>query len=294
MASKKACFLLPLYDNRDHFARAVELVNSFQTLSPGQHMAILFSYQSHLDKFMTLINNENIIPLLLPSEYLKYSSQIVVKKLVGTKLLTELGYDFVAVIDAESVFIKPVNTLELCKEIWKQPIIGNLPSETAALIVSVTVNYCGISQEDIEKYKLRDYYIWFNEIPVYEKKTFDLFWKWLFERQEFVPDEAFDNPNCCDYVLYAFYLITHGIKQLKAIPIRSNQYGLLEEFESRDDIDRHTVLEQMGTHWCRWPMDKLNELESKPKIKMLFNMDRDKQGGSHGYSWGYWLTERHA
>lgn len=286
----KATFLVPLYDTRDHFARGVELVNSYQKLSPSEDIALIFSFQEHLDKFMGMLENKsNVLPLLLPEVWLTPVNQIIVKKMVGSKTLFDnYGYDFVAVVDAESLFIKPVNTLELCKEIWKQPLIGNLPSGTASGILKGTVDFSGISQEDIDKYQLGQYYFWFNEIPVYEKKTFRLFWKWLFERENYNPMPLFDQPSVVDYTLYGFFLIINEIKKPNLIQIRSNLYGLLEEFPSRGDIDRDLVLEQMGTHWCKCPLDYLTWLENKPKIKMLFNMDRDDFGEAHDYSWGYW------
>jgi hypothetical protein len=282
----KAIFLVPLYDIRDHFDRALELVKSYPS---SEEIAFIFSSQDQLDKFKGLLGDTtNVTFLLLSEEWLGHKNQIHVKKLVGSNMLFDKGYDFVAVVDAESLFIKPVNTLELCKEIWKHPLIGNLPSGTASVMLSATIKVSGISKEKVKKHELGKYYFWFNEIPVYEKKTFKLFWKWLFNRKGYDPIPAFQEVNSFDHTLYAFFLIIHGFKKPKIINIQSNLYGLLEEFPSRGDLNRVVVLEEMGTHWCKWPINYVSDFDNKPRIKMLFNMGRDPFGEAHGYNWGYW------
>jgi hypothetical protein len=256
----RAVFLVCLYDTRDHFQRAAALAESLHRLSPGEEIAVIFSNQDHLDRFRAL--GQDVIPLLLPPERLVHEHQITVKKLVGVKALFEAGYDYVAVVDAESVFIKPVDAALLCEEIWQAPIIGNLPTQLATDNLLGTLSELSLPPTD----GLADYFTWFNEIPVYERTTFQGFWEWLEPRTAGV----FGGVWSSDYTPYTFYLMLHGIKRVKPVDIRSRYYGLLEELPCRDDLDRNAVLDQMGTHWST----SMVGLDDKPRIKMLFNMDR--------------------
>lgn len=123
----RVAFICPLYDMKNHFDYAFNLYKSKHDLHIDEEIYFVFSCEAQKNKFRNRIYeafSEEISWLILPEDQLQYQSKVVVKKMYALKTLKD-RYDYLAMVDSESLFIKKADFPELFEEIWNKRLCLN-------------------------------------------------------------------------------------------------------------------------------------------------------------------------
>ena len=215
----KTVFICPLYDMRNHFDFAIDLLRSKRDLEITEEIYFIFTTEAHRKKFADRAENElglNAINyLMLPAELDKYSSKAVTKKLFGLKQLMN-SYDYVILIDSESKFVKKCDFGELASEIWnKRSMLASNISPDGFFVMRSFYLTMGLYnnaklRKETENYK---YNFWFNELQVYNCSYLPGFFAWLdlFDKNKIL------NEWCCFeyYLFFAYLCLEHNYNLLK-------------------------------------------------------------------------------
>ena len=119
---KKVAFICPLYDMKNHFDLAFNLFKSKWDLHIREDLYFVFSNEEQMEKFNHRIFSsfkETIQYLILPNNLLDYKSKVVVKKLWALQQLYD-KYDYLALVDSESLFIKKTDFSVVFEDIWNK------------------------------------------------------------------------------------------------------------------------------------------------------------------------------
>lgn len=127
------------------------------------------------------------------------------KKLWSVQKLCNLGYEYVLTIDADFLFIKSVNLMEICKRFFeKKTIISNsLENEIFTRITRCCLSHFR-NNEKSAKIDAR-IYSWLNQPCIYQGSTIGDF----FDRIDIHDDFSAYLWEDFDYILYTYYLILY-------------------------------------------------------------------------------------
>lgn len=175
--------LVPIHPPHFHWAK--KLLDSAGEL---ENIGLIFSTKEDASNFSHPFPYRSIIVDPIPDD--RKFAYIHNKKLNAVKQLQK-EYDFISVIDAEAIFIKP--TTPYLGDIWNRNCFLGNHSVDGARITSKIAKLCGYNNDD-------DLYIWFNEIPVYKTSLLSGFFEWLSARENVLKD-----PEAFDFLLFAIY-----------------------------------------------------------------------------------------
>ena len=279
--NNKVAFICPLYDMRNHFDLAFNLFKSKHDLGIKEEIYYIFSNEEQKEKFRKRIFdafNEEIDFLILPPKELPYKSKVVVKKFFALRSLMN-QYEYLSLIDSESLFVKKVDYSKLFEEIWNDGTCLNCNISPDGFFIlrqcfrtmSKELYYNKILRKEFENYK---YNFWFNEIPVYKCDTLPKFFNWL----DTFDAEGYKNEwNCFEYYIYAAYLILFEGKHLRKFPEILSNGGVMEYLFERPIEEQRKILDTIGTHWSS------NDKVTNDKTCMLFHLDRTEGEGNYSY-----------
>ena len=263
-------FVCPLYDMRDHFNYARNLLHTKVKFAIAGDMVFIFSNVEQKNKFLSLIGDEatHMRWLIMPQELTHYKAQAVTKKLWGLDALND-EYEYIVLVDAESLFLRAFDPDVLCREIWQShnPLVANR-SYDGFFIMRTCYQTMGLYHHPLLRKATENYLynFWFNEIQVYETATL----KEFFVRLQQFPIEAIYNEwNCFEYYVFAAFLIIEKGWQLKKIPYKSFG-GINEYLVAYPQSQKETILQALGTHWTG-DQDAVNS-----RTVMAFHLDRKK------------------
>lgn len=233
--------IVPIYP--PDFQWATKLLDS---ASSSENIALGFSNQNeassfhHSFPFKTLISNVSDI-----------EDGFINKKKLDLLKQAYFKYKFVAIIDAECKFLKPVTTS--LEEVWNNNCFLANHSIDGARIVRELATLCGYDHTD-------DLYPWFNCMPIYKSDLLSEFFIWLDNKKPFLtPSLGFD------FLLFALFC-----RYEKNIPWRvldgNAWHGLVE---NADVWEKHKHLLNQVV-WSTYQKD----IEKNQNIKMLFHLDR--------------------
>jgi hypothetical protein len=218
----KAAFLVPVHP--PHFKFARDLLASFQKceLDSQSDVWFVFTNEEEQDKFGDYQN-----AVVLPPELRVFDNGgiINIKKFYGLRQIQN-KYEYIIVLDAESLFIRNAGVHTVCEEYFTSKIL--LGSEVLPEGIQRTEgikNSCRrffIGQPGFEKLN-NPLYLWFNQPCIYKTSTLPDFW----EKIDY--DNNIKNLVWLDfdYYVYMFYLMLFQEFQIENMEIASN-YGICE------------------------------------------------------------------
>lgn len=272
-------FICPLYDMQNHFDLAVNLYKSKIEYQIDADFIFIFSNEEQKDKFAlrlkTELNVEKMLYSVIPDKFNIYSAKAVTKKLYGLHEYMD-QYDYIILIDCESIFIRSFDVDALAKEIWdSRNMLASNVSSNGFFIMRKCYKAMGLYYNR----KLRKalgtfkYNFWFNELQVYKCSYLPGFFKWL---QEFDVEKICNTWHCFEYyVFYAYLCLVHDM-QIKKYHFLSLG-GINEYMFAFSPKRQNRILKKMDLHWTS-SREALSD-----NIVMRFHLDRDKQKGSYGY-----------
>ena len=261
-------FICPIYNMKNHFDYGKQLLQSKIKCRIGGDICFIFSDIEQKDQFVSLVGDDarKMKWLILPETYKKYQAQANTKKLWGLYTLKD-SYEYLVIVDVETLFLKGFDPEAVCKEVWdsRNILVAN-QSYRGFFLMRQCYQTMGIYENLRLLWETRwyRYYFWFNELQVYRAKELDDFFLWL---QRFPLDKILNEWACFEHFLFAAFLITEKGWSLKRKKLKA-YFGANEEMMLHPPVEQHRILEVLGSHWtgCR---NAVNE-----KTVMAFHLDR--------------------
>lgn len=204
---KKISFLVPIYP--PHFEFAKNLFESYQDKGYESQADFWFVFTDAKEASLFTTHDKKIV-LPLELRIFENGGIINIKKLYGLQHLAP-EYEFVIILDAETLFIKNnANLAQICVKYFEDKILlGN----------KATDKFCYIVQQECRKYYLKSslteiqnnkyfyspLYLWYNQLCIYKSSTLENFWQKI--NYQFIAREL--NGCSFDYYIYMYYLLLY-------------------------------------------------------------------------------------
>lgn len=255
---KKIAFLVPVYP--PHFKYAKDLINSWKL----NH----FNEQSDLWFIFTNEDEKKDFPewkhsLILPQELrcFKHNGIINIKKFWGLSQLKDKSYDYIIVVDAETLFVKEVDLAYLCNKYYKNKVLlGNQTSKDVSAIKRACKKF--FKKQNI---KNDDLYLWGNQPCIYCVKYLDDF----FNKTKLLPKLSKLRWTDFDYYIYMYYLIIYKNFIIKDIGVMT-EYTVAESSIELSHIKRD--FSSLNLMMCA--KDAFQYFDN-PDLFLFIHLDRD-------------------
>lgn len=262
---KKVAFITPIYP--PHYKYAYQMILSFNKclLDKQADLWFVFSNEEEKDSFMeyehSLVLDKNIATC-------EGRGIVNIKKLWAIKQLKN-KYDYLIVVDSESMFIKNVDVYKLCQNYFSEKILlGNKTyKETQVTVNMVTQDckkyFCNSPNVDLLD---TDLYLWFNQPCIYKTDTIDEFYD-VINFENILKDMQWHN---FDYYIYMYYLILYQKFKIVDVEIPS-MCGFAEEgFETPD----FKSLKMINYNILSCSKSSLEYFDN-PNLFLIFHIDRN-------------------
>jgi hypothetical protein len=210
-------FLVPVYPPHYHSAR--NLIDSFikNNLHKQAQLYLVFTNFKEKSQF-----GDFEFSLTLPPESFaqnKRQGLVNIKKLWAIKQIYR-QYDYIIVMDADSLFIKNVNISSLCKDYFDAKVLyGNRISKGYNQLDKIKEPCKRFYSFHPEREKLdSELYLWFNNLCIYNTKHIDDF----FEVINYDENIKYMGWADFEYYIYMYYLILYHGFIIDDIEIESN------------------------------------------------------------------------
>jgi hypothetical protein len=270
---KKVAFICPIYDMKNHFDLAVNLYRSKVELGIDEDFYFVFSDNAQKEKLSHRIKEElnaEFYSIVIPEELLPYKSKVVTKKFYALQTLMN-KYDYLSVIDSESIFIKNGDFYKVFETIWEQ---GNCLKSNISYdgfnILRTCFQTMNIYFEPklLKEFRFYKYNFWFNDIPVYKCELLPEFFRWL---DQFDKNGYLNEWLCFEYYIFAAFLILEKGFHLQRYDNLKSCGGIMEYLPLFPIDEQKKILNQLGTHWSSNPM------VTNEDTYLLFHLDRLKE-----------------
>lgn len=273
----QSCFVAPIHVGR-HGERGVEFIKSYNKHFDDDHLFIVFTDDQERKQFQSIAKG------------LRYRSIICAEKLFGPKPITQkklfgarwvfdnTDFNYLAIVDVDSVFYmnKDYDSLfqaQVNEKAYRaskviNPGINNkIGHETARTFFSA---------EDYTKIKsvTDDFknYIWFNDIPVYDR---DRFYKFL-DYIDYDNSKSKLTYEAFDFILFFYYLVVHDECTVEMISVDNteapvgNAGSFLEAQNQADPVFFRKAFAKYKPMWIK----RLIDPELMENVFMLMHTDR--------------------
>ena len=286
LTNSKSCICVPIC--KADFLAGIKLADSFLSFFTNECLVFIFSTNEEKQEFLSYHNSAQIKGLVFDPMFLtthmetsthaRTGSLVTRKKLFGIYTLFKL-YDnlqFIACVDKDVLIIKTISLFDVFKEIFESKIFYcNIAThhfvyqiiKDPLLYFFDILNVKKITEEII----LKKNYFWFNQIPIYEKKSFEDFFAKI-KHKDFMPCQW----TLFDYILYGYYLMSHY--EFNTVNLQHNanniisQVGFLESQHELCDEVFKSGFNQITPRPC-W-IKTLNSCCDSTNIFMLLHTDR--------------------
>lgn len=235
--------IIPIYPPDFHWA--IKLLDS---ATEEENIALGFSNQHDADSFQHPFPFKKIITNISEG-----GRSFVSKKKLNLLQQSYGNYDYIAIIDAESKFLKPITPY--LQEIWDGNCFVANHSVDGARIIRELATACGYSHND-------DLYPWFNCIPIYKSDLLPGFFNWLNDRKE-----VLNHQSGFDFLLFSIYCRYEMNIPWKVLGGQA-WHGLVENGDQLKKPENKHLLNQIV--WSTYQPG----IENLPNIRMLFHLDR--------------------
>lgn len=203
LITNKVAFVIPVYT--PHFGNAKQLYNSY-----------IHNNLNEQADFWLIFTNENEKEAFGEYKYsIVYNSKLGVDRdgIINKKKLYALNelkdkYKYIIILDSESLFIKNINILNICKQYFSNKILyGNKTNNEAIDYVNLVRNNCKrFYIKNNNFYKLNtDLYLWFNQPCIYNSSHIKHFFN-VIDYDKNISNIKFID---YDYYIYMYYLILY-------------------------------------------------------------------------------------
>lgn len=164
---KKICIVVPTYPM--HYLYALDLMKSFEEFYYDKQASLYFVFTTPEERDGFMPCNSIVLPKSLRTQ----SRGIInIKKFYALTQLKE-KYEYIIVIDDESLFCRTVDLYDFCSSFFCQKILyGNLIENAPWDFFNAVTESCGkVFKKDAKKLR-SPLWLWYNQIPIY--RTADL------------------------------------------------------------------------------------------------------------------------
>ena len=258
------CTLVPVHPPK--FNYAYSLLDSH---IDNCNDSLYFIFTTEFEKLLFLKNIESnkvdkFSSIVLDQSLTQYKNIITVKKFYGIDILSK-QYQYIAIFDSETLFVKPMNNYLVYEQIDQSRIFKGNKREVTDHLKNLAV-YMGYDQNEklIKETENFKQYWWFNEICVYESEKFKEFYDWYKQHPNY---ELMQNKfECFDYLLYSIWLICNKEYSVKKYMSNIVCKGAMIETNYSDDATSY-AFESF--------QDRNINHQSIPHIKVQIMIDRD-------------------
>lgn len=272
---KRSAFLIPCHPPKFPFLGPLLL--SYRRFFDDHDIFVVFTSEAEREQF------RRSVPDLDPRYFIHGATctkenVITTKKFKGVNDAFALGYDYVGVIDAECLFLKHLDYDAYFRQ-WFAARRFYGSEQTSAhhdykqkLAEAPKRFFSEAQRARIDEANPNNrLYCWFNNVPIYERESFEpLFARFSYDQLIF---EDFD------YTIYMYHLIAeHGftieVIEVDGRPIQT-EFGFLENqprlyrTQSISVEQFATVMRWMQPLWVVLPHERFN-----PEVMLRFHLDR--------------------
>ncbi len=200
---RKIAFLMPIHP--PHFEYAKNFLESFEYYKLDKQADFYFVFSNEEDKKAC---NTKYGSIVLPDNLKDINRErgiINVKKLYGVYELKD-RYDYIIVLDSESLIIKNIDLLEVCETFFSNKILwGVLQYHGKSDNMSKMTKYASDFFEEKDRIKDDGLDLWFNNLCIYKASTIEDF---------FIKTNLKENITKLtfwhfDYYMYMYYLLLY-------------------------------------------------------------------------------------
>lgn len=279
-----SCIVAPIHVGR-HLDRGLTFVKSYNEHFEDDHLFIVFSNEEEKNVFEEKAKDLTYRSIVCTEKLIEQRKPITQKKIFGAKwVFDNTDFDYLAMIDVDSVFTHHKNYDELFKKVVSRNIfrVSRVVNHGVNELVGRATASKFFNDLDYRKISLATgdfvYYTWFNEIPIYDRKRFYDFLNYI-NYNNIVDKLEYTN---FDYIMFFYYLIVkHDFKIVKisvdgveAPAIQSGSFA-----EAPQDFDEKfykQALKKYKPMWVRkmpsnWAPLQEDEMEN---IFILLHTDR--------------------
>lgn len=267
--SKKVSFVIPCHPPHYHFVN--NFLDSFHQfrLEEQADIILVLSNESDREKFFETPHGGADLPIetiVLPPEYRNTINRNIpsIKKFYAVYQLRK-RYEYIIVIDAETIVKKPVDLYAICQKFFAEKILWGNPINGRDRRIDLIKHSCArwFSYHP-ERDKIDSpLYLWFNQPCFYETK-------WL---EEFFRVSGMINHlnslawTDFEYYIYMYYLILYRGFRVESIGVRNN-VGVCE---ARNSVDIAGINPNFKPFMCSQAMERKLDSEN---LFLLIHLDR--------------------
>lgn len=260
---KKISFAMPIYP--PHFRNALNFITSFKKhkLHLQSDFYLVFSNSNDQEKFRALAGKADFKSLILPFIPQRTNATAAIKKFYALSCLKKL-YQYIIVVDSESLIIKNIDLMKMCDEFYQNKILyGN---ETLAGIKLDRITNRALwhfkNHPQLKNAKT-NLYLWFNQICIYENECLEEFFK-LTRINENLTEVLWED---FEHYIYMTYLILYRNFRIENIEIIS-RYGIFEAYNFKP-----TSMKFLYTQFYHCTPGIYNLIDTR-KVFMFIQIDR--------------------
>lgn len=273
----RVAFACPLYDMKNHFELALNLYKSKMKYKINNDLYFVFSNIEQKNRFFNklkeLFPKDELKYLVIPETYNDYKAKAVSKKFYALDKLKE-KYDYIILVDCESLFIKYCDFGALAEYIWNNRTMLNAnKSIDGFFIMRSCFKTMGLykNKKLIKDTKYYSFNFWFNELQVYKCEYLYDFFKWLDLHNR---ENVYNNYSCFEYyVFYAYLLLQHDYRIKR---FNYSSFGGINEYLFRFKLEsQKKILKDMDLHWSSTRDGAIDS------TVMLFHLDREQNANDY-------------
>ena len=246
---------------------AIKFLDAYKKYATTGELYFVFSSQADLDIFKKHHSREKkfkhiIVEEKLPSDNAQIKATF--KKLYAINKLAEQGYKYVGVLDCDSVIVRQYDSDKIYHDIYHSKIIKTNLSTGGSNIIKLALEKAYLL-DDPKLIDIKEQYMWFNDICVFEKDTFIEFYYWLKQHDNF--KEIQNTAICFDYIIYSLWLVANKDFKFKLMDDEYiYPYGAIEHNFDDDDL----------SYKFKSSADANRNWKNIDHIKVLIHLDRSK------------------
>ena len=269
---RSSCFLAPVHPPKFHFAE--RLLKSYAEHFVLRDVFLVFTNENEHQQFKETYPDLQYQSIVCDDSILNHQNIINVKKFFGVKwLFDNTQYTRVGVIDVDSIFFRFMDYDTIFAEyLLNRKIYGHTVSKDAFMANNIEScvrffdpKYRGFLEKETRNFST---FFWFNDIPVYEKTSFEQF----IDEVKLVENYPNIIWHDFDYIFYAYFLMIKGYMNLEVldyhVPFGD---GSFIELQKRIPVDifreHYNIMNPM------WIVDPIDESDMRNTF-MLVHVDR--------------------
>lgn len=272
---KESAFLIPCHPPK--FPYLGPLLRSYGQFYGDNDIFVVFTCEEEREQFRVQFPDLNPRYFIHGRDCTK-GSVITTKKFKGVNDVFSIGYDSVGVIDAECLFLKTIDYDSYFRRWFRaRRFFGSEQAPGSRARSQRLLEAPKRFFNDEERTKIDEanpsnrLYCWFNNVPIYERKSFAP----LFER--FTYDGLISHDF--DYTIYMYHLIAQHGFSIEAIKVNDRfvqtHFGFVEDQQrlcstQSTSIQEYAIAMQwMRPLWAVIPHELFN-----PEVMLRFHLDR--------------------